>query len=167
MEKIELRQAGVDDVPLIARVAEETWGPTYLPFIPKGQVDFMFGEMYTPEALVKQLNALKHTFLLLISDNSPAAFASFSRRPESPDIFKLHKLYISPAHQKKGFGRMLLAAVEKWIINEGSHILELNVNRKNPAFGFYTQMGFFIAREEDIPIGAYWMNDYVMRKELA
>jgi len=27
-------------------------------------------------------------------------------------------------------------------------------------------MGFTIAYEEDIPIGPYWMNDYVMRKIL-
>jgi hypothetical protein len=27
-------------------------------------------------------------------------------------------------------------------------------------------MGFAIAYEEDIPIGPYWMNDFVMRKEL-
>ena len=26
-------------------------------------------------------------------------------------------------------------------------------------------MGFSVAYEEDIPMGKYWMNDYVMRKD--
>jgi hypothetical protein len=40
------------------------------------------------------------------------------------------------------------------------------VNRYNNAKSFYEKMGFAIVREEDIPIGPYWMNDYVMRKAL-
>ena len=43
---------------------------------------------------------------------------------------------------------------------------DLNVNRHNPALAFYERLGFQQHREEDIPIGPYWMNDYVMRKEL-
>jgi ribosomal protein S18 acetylase RimI-like enzyme len=39
----------------------------------------------------------------------------------------------------------------------------LNVNRNNEAKEFYKKLGFKIIREEDIPIGQYWMNDYVMR----
>jgi ribosomal protein S18 acetylase RimI-like enzyme len=39
----------------------------------------------------------------------------------------------------------------------------LNVNRYNPAKDFYEKLGFKIILEEDIPIGQYWMNDYVMR----
>ena len=31
---------------------------------------------------------------------------------------------------------------------------------------FYEKMGFEIVAEEDIPIGDYFMNDYVMRKPL-
>jgi diamine N-acetyltransferase len=42
-------------------------------------------------------------------------------------------------------------------------ILDLNVNRHNPAKSFYEKIGFTVLREEDVPIGPYWMNDYVMR----
>jgi ribosomal protein S18 acetylase RimI-like enzyme len=45
------------------------------------------------------------------------------------------------------------------------HVLDLNVNRNNQAKHFYEKIGFNVIREEDIPIGPYWMNDYVMRIE--
>ena len=48
----------------------------------------------------------------------------------------------------------------------GKETLDLNVNRHNKAKNFYEKMGFQVAYEEDIPIGKYWMNDYVMRKIL-
>ena len=52
------------------------------------------------------------------------------------------------------------------VLAAGKHTLDLNVNRHNKAKSFYEKMGFTIAYEEDIPIGDYWMNDFVMRKEL-
>jgi hypothetical protein len=51
-------------------------------------------------------------------------------------------------------------------LEAGKHTLDLNVNRYNKAKSFYEKMGFAVAYEEDIPIGKYWMNDFVMRKEI-
>ena len=66
-----------------------------------------------------------------------------------------------------GYGKALLAAVEDAVKAAGSNILELNVNRNNPAMGFYKKQGFGIIYEEDIQIGnGYEMNDYVMQKLL-
>ncbi|RZK15387.1 MAG: GNAT family N-acetyltransferase, partial [Hymenobacter sp.] len=48
----------------------------------------------------------------------------------------------------------------------GGRTLELNVNRHNPALAFYERQGFAQHREEDIAIGPYWMNDFVLRKDL-
>ncbi len=46
-------------------------------------------------------------------------------------------------------------------------MVELNVNRQNKAVDFYKNIGFKIIKEVDIPIGeGYFMNDYVMQKEL-
>lgn len=166
MQTIQIRQAGIADIPLIAKVAAETWGPTYLSFISREQVEFMFGKMYTPSALENQMSLLKHTFILLFEDEQAVAFASFAPRPENLEICKIHKLYITPSCQKKGYGKLLLDALSEQVKHVGHSIIELNVNRRNPAVGFYLRVGFTIAREEDIPIGDFWMNDYVMRKEL-
>lgn len=45
--------------------------------------------------------------------------------------------------------------------------MELNVNRYNPALGFYQHMGMTKVREGDFPIGnGYCMNDYIMGMEI-
>lgn len=61
---------------------------------------------------------------------------------------------------------MLITEVIDNTISAGKHTLDLNVNRYNKAKSFYEKMGFQVAYEEDIAIGPYWMNDYVMRKQL-
>ncbi|MBS1504124.1 MAG: GNAT family N-acetyltransferase, partial [Bacteroidetes bacterium] len=68
--------------------------------------------------------------------------------------------------QGKGYGKILINEVAQRTRDAGKHRLDLNVNRYNKARTFYEKMGFTVAYEEDIPIGPYWMNDYVMRKEL-
>ena len=45
--------------------------------------------------------------------------------------------------------------------------IELNVNRNNPALGFYEHIGMRKDREGDFPIGnGYYMNDYIMALDL-
>jgi GNAT superfamily N-acetyltransferase len=104
--------------------------------------------------------------LLLAEEGTPVAFAAYSPRDENPDIYKLHKLYCLPQTQGKGYGKILINEIAEKTREAGKKVLELNVNRYNQAKSFYEKMGFVIAYEEDIAIGPYWMNDYVMRKEL-
>ena len=60
----------------------------------------------------------------------------------------------------------MLKEVEAQAAKTGCHTLNLNVNRHNPAFNFYKSAGFAVVQEEDIPIGPYFMNDYVLQKPL-
>ena len=66
----------------------------------------------------------------------------------------------------KGYGKTLINQVISNTLAAGVRTLDLNVNRYNNAKTFYEKMGFEVAYEEDIPIGKYWMNDFVMRKQL-
>ena len=48
-------------------------------------------------------------------------------------------------------------------INRKPCRMELNVNRHNPALGFYLHMGMKKVSEGDFDIGGgYYMNDYIM-----
>ena len=161
-----IRQATPEDVATIQSIAEETWRHTYTAILEKEQLDFMLEEIYSPEKLLSQLTHNTQTYLLLIEDDKPVAFAGYSPRTEDPEIYKLHKLYCLPETQGKGYGKVLINEVAAKTLEAGKHTLDLNVNRHNKAKTFYEKMGFVIAYEEDVPIGKYWMNDYVMRKEL-
>lgn len=161
-----IRAATVADIPTIVALAEATWEPTYRFIISREQIDYMYRVIYTPASLQRQMQEQGHQFLLLLDeDEQPGGFASYSQK-DAPGLYHLNKIYILPSHQGRGFGQRLLHAVEAAVRAAGGTTLELNVNRHNPALAFYEHEGFVRHREEDIPIGPYWMNDYVMRKEL-
>lgn len=162
----EIRTALAADAPFIHHIAEATWFNTYEPIIGREQVRYMLDAMYDTEVLAQQISNNEQTYLLLFENNTPVAFASYAPRKENSSIYKLHKLYCLEETRGKGYGRMLVNAVEDAVKQNNSNILELNVNRYNPAKNFYEKIGFTVVYEEDIPIGTYWMNDYVMRKEL-
>ena len=158
-----IRQATEEDVDSILQIAVQTWWPTYEPLLGAEQVTYMLESIYDREKITDQLKNALQTFLLLMEDGQPVAFASYSPREEDPEIYKLHKLYCLPSTQGKGYGKILISAVIDETRKAEKHLLDLNVNRDNNAKTFYEKMGFSIAYEEDIPIGPYWMNDYVMR----
>src|ERR1700744_2991704 len=161
-----IHQATLNDLETIRQIAEETWWAAYSPILEKEQIRFMLDEIYSVEKISSQLKNNTQTYLLLTEDDRPVAFAAYSPREEDPEIYKLHKLYCLPETQGKGYGKVLINEVAQKTIEAGKHTLDLNVNRYNKAKTFYEKMGFSVAYEEDIAIGPYWMNDYVMRKEL-
>lgn len=162
---VSVQPATLADIPTIVALAEATWEPTYRFILSKEQIEYMYRVIYTPASLQRQMTEQGHCFLLLHAEGAPGGFASYSAK-EPAHTFHLNKIYVLPSHQGRGFGQQLLRAVETAVRQAGGHALELNVNRHNPALAFYEHLGFRRRREEDIPIGPYWMNDYVMRKEL-
>jgi len=162
-----IREATVNDVEAIREIAETTWRQVYAPILAKEQLDFMLAEIYSVEKLTNQISNNIQTFLMLVEGDEPVAFAAYSPRDEDPAIYKLHKLYCLPQTQGKGYGKILINRVIDNTMAAGIHTLDLNVNRHNNVKTFYEKMGFEVAYEEDVPIGKYWMNDFVMRKELS
>ncbi|HEY9487655.1 MAG TPA: GNAT family N-acetyltransferase [Chryseosolibacter sp.] len=160
-----ISEASEEDIPAIIEIAEKTWWPTYSPILSTEQIQFMLSAIFNPEALKKEIANGYQTFLLLSDERGPQAFASFGKRLETPAVHKLHKLYVLPDNQKKGYGQALIREVKHRLLAKDVHTLDLNVNRFNSALHFYEKTGFKRIREEDVPIGPYWMNDFVMRLE--
>jgi len=163
---VSIRNADTADIPAIRVLAEDTWWPTYTPLLADEQVRYMLDLIYSVEALTTVMTQGTQQFILLSDDQGPQGFAAYGARADEP-VYKLHKLYVRPGNQGKGYGRMLLHEVVQRVKNQGITTLDLNVNRYNPAKSFYEKAGFSVLREEDIAIGPYWMNDYVMRRIVA
>ena len=159
-----IQPATEQDIPTIITLAEATWEPTYRFIISKEQIDYMYRVIYTPASLRRQMRDQHHQFLLAYVEGQPSGFASFSEKPEG--VYHLNKIYVLPSHQGQGLGQQLVQAVVEAVRQADGKALELNVNRHNPALAFYERQGFAQHREEDIAIGPYWMNDYVLRKEI-
>ena len=160
-----ISEATVREIPIITDIAEKTWWPTYRHILTAAQMRYMLDAIYAPNLIEMQMMDGSQTYLILKDETGSQGFASYGQSPEASDRYKLHKLYVLLHNQSKGYGRALIEEVKRRLIRQNVHRLELNVNRHNPALKFYEHCGFTVIREEDVPIGPYWMNDYVMAME--
>lgn len=148
-------------------VAEATWKQTYAPIISREQLDFMYERTYTPEALATQMDG-GAAFLVCREHENTLGFVSYEFRIDTngTNIIYVPKLYIKPEAQGKKLGKILLEEVAKTGKARHCEYVELNVNRNNPALHFYQKLGFTIFQTVDIPYDKFWLNDYVLRKEI-
>ena len=154
-----------DDIETIRSLCIEVWPQTYAPILSAAQIDYMLKEMYSEEALQKQMEEAQQ-FLIVYNAAHPIGFASYSEVQRQ--VYKLNKLYILPTQQGRGIGRQVIQYVIDAILPAGATALQLNVNRYNAAKICYERLGFAVVRSEDIPIGnGYFMNDYIMEKPLS
>lgn len=159
-----IRNASVDDIPLIRELTFQIWPQTYAATLSQEQINYMLEMMYSESSLKKQMNEGAQ-FITVYGHDKPVGFASFQEI--SPLAYKLHKIYILPDQQGKGTGRFLIDYILASIKKSGAISLELQVNRHNKARYFYENLGFEVIMEADFDIGnGYFMNDYVMKKKL-
>lgn len=159
-----IRQASVEDTRIIREIANVAFRATYAKIISQSQIDYMIEWMYSEDTLKKEL-AGNVTYLLLETDGKNVGYVSFE--PEDSSLFHLHKIYLLPEYQGRGYGKSLFNAAEQSMKKSGAEAFELNVNRRNKALDFYQHLGMRIARSGDFDIGGgFFMNDYIMRKEL-
>jgi diamine N-acetyltransferase len=163
---ISISDASLNDIKTIQAIANNTWWATYSSILSKEQLRYMLDHIYSVEMLTNVMNDKTQSFIILRDQDGAQGFASYGARKEDASIYKLHKLYVLPENHGQGFGRMLIDEVKQRMALNGISILDLNVNRHNPAKTFYEKLGFEVIAEEDVPIGPYFMNDYVMRLQL-
>jgi diamine N-acetyltransferase len=160
---MEIKKAGKEDIGTIQQLAEIIWPGAYGKIISPEQLRYMLNLIYSETALTTQIEK-GHQFILAIENNEAIGFASFSKKSDiEPTTFRLHKIYVLHNVPTKGIGSFLLSYVCNESIRQGATLLELNVNKYNPAMQFYLKKGFTVLKEEVIDIGdGYVMDDYVM-----
>jgi ribosomal protein S18 acetylase RimI-like enzyme len=160
---ITIVKTGSEGIPIIQGLSQLIWPETYLHILKAEQISYMLDLMYSNESLSEQITLKHHQFIIAYDDDKPVAFSSYGLKPETDKVFRLHKLYILPGLQGKGIGKLLIQFIINDIKNFGIQMLELNVNKQNPAIGFYRKLGFKIIREENIEIGGrFFVEDFIM-----
>lgn len=163
---IVIQEAGKADLHTIRQIAHNTWPAAYSQILSASQLNYMLDTLFSDEKLLKDMSEGGQKFIILKNGHQALGFAAYGALAHEKDTMKLHKIYVLPGSQGQGLGKALLEAVIKEAAKSGFKQLLLNVNRHNRARLFYEKLGFLVLREEDIPIGAYWMNDYVMTLSL-
>jgi GNAT superfamily N-acetyltransferase len=163
---VTIRHATLADVAAIHLLAEKIWWPTYQDILEKDQIRFMLDAFYAEEKLRKQISSGEQSFLLLLENEVPVAFAAFAGDKENQEVMILEKIYSLPEVQGKGYGRELIEFVATQARLAGKSILQLYVHRANRAKNFYEKMDFKVVKEVDRPLDKYLLTDFVMQKEL-
>lgn len=171
------RRATTDDIELIRSIAKVAFPATYSTIISAEQIDYMMEWMYSAKKLQQEISG-NITYLLAEVDGRTVGYLSFgpdegaaaalsAAAPGQGKLFHLHKIYLLPESQGGGNGKRLFMAGEREMRLAGATAFELNVNRGNPALGFYRHLGMQLSRSGDFDIGGgFFMNDHIMRKEL-
>ena len=161
------RRATTDDIELIRSIAKVAFPATYSTIISAEQIDYMMEWMYSAKKLQQEISG-NITYLLAEVDGRTVGYLSFGPDEGSHSrLFHLHKIYRLPEAQGGGNGKRLFMAGEREMRLAGATAFELNVNRGNPALGFYRHLGMQLSRSGDFDIGSgFFMNDHIMRKEL-
>ncbi len=162
-----IEKATLADCPLIRTLASNIWEPTYGSILSREQLDYMFEMMYSNESLQKQMSELHHQFFVIYADGVPSGYLSIETVEK--DLYEFQKIYSLPSLHGSGIGRFIIEQGIAYLktIHPSPFTIELNVNRHNPAVGFYKHMGFHEHATRDFHIGnGYYMNDYIMRMEV-
>ena len=166
-EKLEIRRALVEDIPVIRSMASVVFPDTYKDILSPAQIDYMMEWMYSADSLYRQMMDEGHIYYVAYRDNEAVGYLSL--QPEGEDVYHLQKIYVMPLCQGMHIGRLLFEHALK-VVKERHPApcqLRLNVNRANKALTFYEKMGMTKVDEGDFPIGnGYYMNDYIMGIEL-
>lgn len=151
---------------IVQKIAHQSWPIAYGAILSTAQITYMLDTLYNLDTLQEQSTTKQQHFLLAYNGKSYEGFASYALNYPHERSAKIHKLYLLPSAQGKGVGQRLVHLVEKIAVAEGQRRTLLNVNKYNPALGFYEKMGYTTVQEEKLPIGPYWMDDFVMEKAL-
>ncbi|MDR1169481.1 MAG: GNAT family N-acetyltransferase [Prevotellaceae bacterium] len=162
---ITVRQATLEDIPLINGIASVVWPATYSEMMSTQQLHYMFDMMYSPDAIKTQMTEKKHNYFILFDNDIPKGYISIHVFESS--ILYLEKIYVLPSEQGKGFGAMLIDKAKEFAAEHSLKSIRLNVNRDNKSRYFYARLGFEIISQRDLHIGSgFYMNDYIMEKQL-
>lgn len=166
---ITITEATEQDLPIIQDIAYRTWPATFGEILSPAQIDYMLGIMYSLDSLTAQIRDKNHIFLLAqeADSNEYLGFISYEFDYRNESKTKIHKIYLLPASQGKGVGRLLIDTVATLAIERANTRLSLNVNKFNKAIQFYERMGFVTTDSETIDIGeGFLMEDHIMEKPL-
>lgn len=154
------------DIPTIQRLAYEIWPPTFSEILSKEQLNYMLQMMYSEEALCQQLDQ-GIVFLLAHEEEKAIGFVAYEINYKDSGKVKIHKLYLLPSTQGKGYGKRMIDEVAALGKSKAQKSLSLNVNRYNKAYDFYLKIGFEKVGEENINIGrGFLMEDAIMEMKL-
>ena len=162
MPDIKIQESGSGEIPAIIDLAWKIWPLWYEPIIGPEQVVFMLDQIYNSDAISNQIEKGQAFYLVSLKGKN-VGFFSINTGKDS--TCRLEKLYLLPELKGNGIGKFMLMQAENLAVGS-CRKMQLNVNRFNPSLEFYLHQGYKIVNEVDIPFGPFFLNDFVLGKEI-
>jgi GNAT superfamily N-acetyltransferase len=153
------RSATIEDIPLLRELAADIWRRSYGEMLAPAQIDYMLSWMYGAEKIHAEIEAGICWEVIELNDEA-IGYLSAER---GVDV-KLHKLYLRPEHQGRGFAQQSLAHVTELARAWSAARVILNVNKRNlRAIRAYERAGFSVVDSVVNDIGnGFIMDDFIM-----
>ena len=161
-DPIAIRRIAADELPVVQKIANETWPTAFAGVIERHQIEMMLEDIYDLDMLQNDMDALGHVYWVARHHGQDSGFVSSFKED---DVTWIKKLYILPSKQGLGIGRALMGTAKAHFAPQRA--LSLNVNNGNAkAIEFYKKYGFAVEKEVPVRMGPFDFTDYVMTKVL-
>lgn len=110
---ITITEAFVEDIAKIQEIANITWPITYGEILTTEQLNYMLDLIYSDEALTRQIQNKEQLFYLISDSESVIGFIGIEHNYKNEAITKIHKIYLLPETQGKGYGKIVFESIEK------------------------------------------------------
>lgn len=143
---LQVVNATLNDAASVQSLLKETWKDTYSDHLSQETLDEVYKNWLSIEFLTNQIENPKVYFPLAKDGDE---LVGLSTTQMSEDTVVMPRLYVSPRHQRKGIGELLLKNVIEHF--QGAKKIQLHVEVMNPkGQSFYKKHGFKeIKREEE------------------
>jgi GNAT superfamily N-acetyltransferase len=162
LEMLRVTEAG--DIDSVAALARDIWAQHFIPIIGQEQTDYMLAKFQSAPAIAQQIVDGYHYYIVIDAGHGVGYFAIVPCPAERSA--QLSKIYVRRERRGRGFGKVIMAFVERRCIEMGIRDLWLTVNRHNASsIAFYRHVGFTRSGDlvQDIGNG-FVMDDYKMVK---
>ncbi|GAB4529693.1 MAG: hypothetical protein Kow0063_07020 [Anaerolineae bacterium] len=141
MSDYTIRLARPADAADIAEIARHTWEATYAHIIAKHNRQQFLDRAYNHQALCQAIERKGGWFFVALQQEKVIGFAQYLRRFDGQG--ELVRIYIHPAHHRRGVGRALLAIGLAALAAAGVTHCYVSVEENNTAARlFYERSGF-------------------------
>ncbi len=104
----------IEQLPTVRDLAYTIWPSTYGNILSNEQLNYMLDNFYSVANLEKQMNN-GQVFELLFEETNAIGFVAYELNCnfEKMPLTKIHKIYLLPETQGKGFGKFMIDEVSK------------------------------------------------------
>jgi ribosomal protein S18 acetylase RimI-like enzyme len=159
-----VREATVEDISGIQRVARRGWRETYGEFLTEAAIETILDDWYAADELESPIMSSETVYLVAETDGI-AGYASAA--PTANEEAQLYAIYVDPDHWNDGLGTALLAGVCDRLADRAIRRLRVEVLAENTVgVSFYESREFERTSEREREFGSQTLVEYVYYRDI-